>query len=144
MFIDNTQYQTNLVDVNNIRYLLCVNFYSNPNMITNLAEIIRRNIECLSLEFSAEDFSFMIKIKKTAMRKLKGFEHNPSYYYQTIAKIFKEYISNNEQVILHALKCSIPDKDPYMILRYIYDNQDIMANLCHVTCIFDNTLIIKL
>lgn len=145
MFIGGNQYQTNLVDVNSVRYLLCTNFYSNPNMIASLEEIIRRNIECLGIEFSAADFSYIVKIKKTAMRKFRGFDHNPSYYYQAIIpKIFKEYISTHEQFVLQALRHAHPDKNPYQVLQYIYSNEVIMANLCHVTCISDNTLVIKL
>lgn len=145
MFIGSTQYQTNLVDVNTMRYLLCTNFYCDPNMIANLKEIICRNIECLGIEFSITDYSYIVKIKKTVMRKLKGFDHNPSYYYQTIIpKIFKEYISTHEHIILQALRNMYPDKDPYQVLRHIYSNEAIMANLCHVTCISDNTLVIKL
>lgn len=145
MFIGSNQYQTNLVDVNSVRYLLCTNFYCKHNMIDSLKEIICRNIECLGVEFSVVDYSFIIKIKKTAMRRLRGFDHNPSYYYQTIIpKIFKEYISTYEQVVLQALRHAHPDKDPYQVLQYIYSNEAIMANLCHVTCISDNTLVIKL
>lgn len=145
MFIGSTQYQTNLVDVNTVRYLLCTNFYCKHDMIASLKEIIYRNIDCLGIEFSVVDYSYIVKIKKTAMRKFKGFDHNPSYYYQAIIpKIFKEYLSTHEQAVIQALRHAHPDKDPYQVLQYIYSNEAIMANLCHVTCISDNTLVIKL
>ena len=144
MFIENTQYQVDLATVNNIRYILCTNIYCNPTTIASLEEIIRRNIDCLGIEFSTENFSFMVKIKKTAMRKIKGFNHTPNFYYQTISKIFTEFISTYEQNILQAIKIKHPDVDPYQMLQYVYNNQAIMANLCHVTCISDNTIIIKL
>lgn len=145
MFIGSTQYQTNLVDVNTVRYLLCTNFYCNHSMIDSLKEIIYRNIDCLGIEFSVLDYSYTVKIKKTAMRKLNGFDHTPSYYYQTIIpRIFKEYLSTHEQAVIQAIRHAHPDKDPHRVLQYIYTNEAIMANLCHVTCISDNTLVIKL
>lgn len=144
MFIGNNQYQTDLGTINHIRCILFSNFYNDPNKIESLKEIISRNIECLGIEFSPAEFAFTIRIKKTAMRKLKGFDHNPNYYYQTVSKIFSEFISAHEYNILMGLKITHPDNDPHQMLQYIYNNRSIMANLCYVTCISDNTLVIKL
>ena len=84
MFIDSKQYKTDLVDVNNLRYLLFTNFYNNPNYIDMLKEIINKNIECLGIDYSFVDFAFTIKIKKTTMRKMYRFRHNPIFYHQFI------------------------------------------------------------
>lgn len=144
MFIDNTQYQTDLGTVNHIRCILFTIFYNDSTIIESLKEFISRNIECLGIDFSPTDFAFTIKIKKTAMRKLNGFEHCPRYYYQTVSKIFSEFISAHEHKLMLGLKITHPDVDPYQMLQYIYNNQAIMANLCYVTCISDNILVIKL
>lgn len=142
MFIENVRFSTNMTDINKIRYLLFTNFYNNSMYIEQLKEIINRHIECISVEYSSSDYTFTIKIKKTAMRKLPGFVHNPNYYYHTIPNIFKEFISNNKQSILHVLRMMY--NDPSQVLEQIYDNHFIMANLCHTTCIADNIVVIKL
>ena len=76
------------------------------------------------------------------MRKIHGFSHNPEFYYQFTSNIFKEFISTHEQKMLQVLKSRY--EDPHQVLNYIYSNPYIMANLCHVTCIADNIIVIKL
>lgn len=142
MFIENRQYRTdNLSVINDLRRIL-FSLYGNVSNIENLENIISRNIECIDIEFSFCDFSFIVKIKKTAMKKIRGFKHTPEFYYQIISNIFKEFVSSHEQEILQALR--IQYTDPYSVLQILYAHHSIMANLCHVTCIHDNILLIKL
>ena len=142
MFIDDKKYQTNLADINSLRYLLFTNFYNNMSYIQNLTEIISKNIECLGIDYSAFEYSFTIKIKKTAMRRMHLFKHKPDFYYQIIPAIFNEFIKNNEQEVLKAL--STRYDNPYRVLQYLYETPGFLANLCHLTCIDDNIIIIKL
>ena len=142
MFIDNKPYPSNLTDVDNMRYILNNTLYKDTNAIESLKQIITRYIDCLGIEFSPVNFTFTIKIKKTAMRKMSGFKHMSDYYYQTIPNIFREFISSHEQNVLQGLRTIYPD--PYSALQYYYNNISILANLCHLTCISDNIVIIKL
>lgn len=142
MFIENKQYKTDLVDIHNIRYLLFSHLYSNPVFIQNLTDIISRNIECLSVEYSPSKYTFTIKIKKTSMRKFHGFDHNPNFYYQLIPNIFLEFIKTNEQMVLECLRERYDN--PIDIINQLYANPYILSNICQVSCIADNILIIKL
>lgn len=142
MFIENKQYKTDLVDIHNLRYLLFSHLYSNPAFIQNLTDIISRNIECLSVEYSPSKYMFTIKIKKTSMRKFHGFDHNPNFYYQLIPNIFLEFIKTNEQIILECLRERYDN--PIDIINQLYANPYILSNICQVSCIADNILVIKL
>lgn len=142
MFIDNKLYSSNLIDIDNMRYILNNTLYRDMAAIECLKQIICKYIDCLGIEFSPSEFSFTIKIKKTSMRKISGFKHMPDYYYQTIPSIFKEFISSHEQNVLQGLRTIY--QDPYSALQYYYNNLSILANLCHLTCISDNIIIIKL
>lgn len=142
MIIDNRSYPTDLVDVNNVRYLLFTNLYSDANALAGLAEIISKHIECLSIDYNASTYTFTIKIKKTAMRRLHGFKHDPNFYYQAIPDIFFDFITANQEKVLKALACTYAN--PTEVLNSIYVNKFIMANLCHVSCISDNIIVIKL
>ena len=142
MIIDNQSYPTDLVDVNNMRYLLFTNLYSNANALIKLTEIIAKHIECLSIDYNAFNYTFTVKIKKTAMRRLHGFRHDPNFYYQIIPDIFSEFITANKDTILAALASSY--QNPTEVLNSIYMNKCIMANLCHISCISDNIIVIKL
>lgn len=142
MIIDNVKYPTNMVDIHNIRYLLFKNLYGDNAFIQSLTDAIARNIECLSIDYSASTYTFTIKIKKTAMRKVYGFDHDPNFYYQIVSNIFKEFIQYNEPAVCTVLGEIYPN--PKEVLNYLYINYLNMANLCHASCIADNILVIKL
>ena len=142
MFIEDKQYKIDLVDINNVRYLLFSNLYSNPVFIQNLSDIIARHIDCLSIEYSPTTYTFTVKIKKTSMRKLHRFYHDPSFYYQMIPGIFMEFIKGNEQIITKCLRERYDN--PEYVIAQLYTNPYNLANLCQVSCIADNILVIKL
>lgn len=143
MFIDKVNYQTNLVDIQNIRYLLFTNLYGNEAFINSLTGIISRYIDCLNIDYSASNYTYTIKIKKTAMRKNHGFDHNPKYYYQIIPNIFKEFIQINQSAILSVLNQKYANAQEIMN-SLICSDFYCLANLCQISCIADNILIIKL
>lgn len=143
MFIDKVNYQTNLIDIQNIRYLLFTNLYGNEAFINSLTGIITKHIDCLNVNYSATDFTYTIKIKKTAMRKNHGFDHNPRYYYQIIPNIFREFFQINQTAILSVLSQKYANAQE-IINSLITSNFYCLANLCQISCIDDNILIIKL
>ena len=139
---NNTQYQNDLIDINKIRYILFDAFYKNFAYMQNLTDIISKHIDCLSIDYSGSSYTYTIKIKKTAMRRYHGFKHDPIFYYSRIADIFKEFIISNEyEVALNMMKHY---EKPYEVLHYLYDNPALLANLCHISCIADNILVVKL
>lgn len=143
MFIDNVNYKTDLTDIQNIRYLLFLNLYGNKVYTDMLLNIISRHIDCLSIDYSPNEYTFTIKIKKTTMRKYHGFDHNPNYYYNTIHNIFKEFINQNSSVIEDILR-SNNYSNPKEIINKFNNGIYCIENLCHVSCIADNILVIKL
>lgn len=142
MFFDDRQFSTDLVQVNDVRYVLFTKLYSNMDCIQQLSNIISERIDCLGIEYNPNTFSFVIKIKKTAMRKNFKFSNQPTFYYGLIPDIFMMFIKNNEQAVLDGLKENY--EDPNSVLAYIYSNPGIMGNLCHVSCISDNIVVFKL
>lgn len=144
MFVNTTQYDTPImIDINKIRYILITNFYNEPSYIYSIKEIIARYIECNNIEFNLLDYSFNVKIKKTAMRKNREFRHNPEFYYPIVSNIFMEFLSNNRQAIINALYPIYGDRSS-IVLDIICCNHGVIANLCYLTCISDNLVIIKL
>ena len=68
-----------------------------------------------------------------------------NFYYRLISKIFYDLITSNEYIILDALrKVGYINPDPKLLLDDALKNPKNLANLCNVTCISDNILIIKL
>lgn len=147
MIINDTNYRVDLTYIDNIKYLIFTNLffsnlYENNTYIQDLTEIISKHIDCLSIDFSKTNYMFIIKIKKTSMKKIRGFSHEPNFYYQIISEIFDEFIHKNENVILSILSQNY--SDPERALQYLYSNTYILANFCHVSSITDNMLTIKL
>lgn len=146
MNVNNKQYNINLTSINTLRYLLFTNFYSDRNYIDQMLNIIQTNIECLDINFDPQFFTVTVKIKKTAMRKMPKFKHEPNYYYMPIQNIFKQFIQANEVLVRTYLSRTLGDDmtAAQSYLNYLYATPSILANLCHVSCMADNILVIKL
>lgn len=146
MNVNNKQYDINLTSINTLHYLLFTNFYSDRNYIDQMLNIIRANIECLDINFDPQFFTVTVKIKKTAMRKIPKFKHEPNYYYMPIQNIFKQFIQANEVLVRAYLSRTLGDDmtAAQSYLNYLYATPSILANLCHVSCMADNILVIKL
>ena len=121
----------------NLRYLMCAHIYGNHNNIIELMESIRKSIDPVSIEFDSGTYAFYIKIKKTNMKRYKGFSNIPEFYYSHfIIPVFFEFISNHYNELL-----ALSDK---ALLDNTLINQTPLINICHVTCISDNMVIVKL
>lgn len=139
----NMHYQNNLSTVNDLRYILFTNFYNDINKIEVLKQTIMEAIECLSIDYIPNQFSFLIKVKKTAMRKrYHGFVNNPIFYYNIIQSIFCRFVQLNENDILKILSNKYPN--PNDVLLSFINNPAILTNLAMVTCMDDNVVMIKL
>ena len=144
MIIGNTAYSTtDLGDVLVFRHCI-FNLFQNNNYIQQLKDIISRHIDCLEIRYDQCTFTFYIKIKKTAMRKCHGFNHDPIFYYSKIQDIYKEFISCNENYIIPAVTQELHMTSPNEVSRLIYERSPMLANLCHVSCISDNVVVIRL
>lgn len=129
-------------EISSLRQLFFSKFYNDSNYILELLEIIRNIFDPISIEFDGTKYAYYIKIKKTSMRKLKGFAHVPEFYYTNfINKIISAFICNHMSDITRSLT-NISDPN-YFMVRLLNDAYA-MASLCNVTCISDNILIIKL
>lgn len=131
-----------LKDIVNLRLILFKKYYNNELYINTLAELISSKMECLSIEYDNVTCSFIVKIKKTAMKKSNAaFTHCPEYYYYIMSTVFYEFIKYNENVIAHELLAYMDN--PYDFLNDLY-NSKAMYNICAITCINDNAVIVKL
>jgi hypothetical protein len=142
MYIDDRDYRTDLASVNNIRYLFFVYLYNDPAYIESLKDIITRHIDCLSIDYEPTEYAYVLKIKKTAMRKIHGFNNDPTFYYPIIDEIFREFMNTHRDKIVSIL--SIRYDDPNEAFNSVLDKDYTMANMCFISCISDNMVYIKL
>ena len=143
MFIGQNQFDVDLSTINNVRHLIFTNLYLDGRYIQNLIDIISKHIESLGLEFNPNAYTITVNVKKTYIRKTYGarFKHEPDFYYQFISNIFIEFFNTNKNKIIEVL--STVYQDPYAIFNQIITSP-MIGNLCHVTCLCDKILVIKL
>ena len=143
MFIGTNEFNIDLSLINNIRHLIFTNLYSDVRYIQNLVDTISRHIENLGMEFNPNNYTITINVKKTSIRKTYGarFRHEPNFYYQFISNIFTEFFNTNKDKIIEVI--STVYQDPYTEFNQIATSP-MIGNLCHVTCLSDKILVIKL
>lgn len=112
----------------NLRYIL-IKYIYNKESISELGEIIKKYIPCLNLEFDENRYTFTLKIKKTEIRKIPGFTHDPIFYYKLLSTVFMEFVN-------------LKIKEIASILQNIPYNE--VSTLYTVTCIGENLITIKL
>lgn len=142
MFIGTKEFDTDISKVNTIRELIFTGLYSEAT-VQNLMTTIYKHIDCLSIEFNPSTYTITANVKKTSMRKIYGarFRHEPNFYYQFIANIFAEFFTNHKEKIVELLATVY--QDPYEVFDKIVCSP-LMSNLCHITCLSDKILVIKL
>ena len=124
--------------VSSLRSTFNSHLYSDQAIILNLLEIMQRDINPISIEFDAVNYAFFIKIKKTNMNKTKGFNNTPEYYYNNfIIPVFLEFMNSYRNQILGV------GVDPFLF-DMVLNNPSTLLNICHVTCLSDNMVSIKL
>lgn len=145
----NTVYEQNLKSDNdmyvfgNIRVLFHNTIYNDSLCITTLTSYIQKYIDCISIEYNNERKAFFIKIKKTTMKKLSKFENTSNYYYGMIDKIFREFITENPNIIINAFSTN-GEPNPSTMYAYLYTNMDKLILLCNIVCTGSNYLTIYL
>ena len=144
MFIGNNQFDVELSLINNVRHLIFTNLYlMDVRYIQSLIEIISKHIDSLGCEFNPNTYTITVNVKKTSIRKVYGarFKHEPNFYYKFISNIFTEFFNTNKNKIIEVLATAY--SDPYAVFNQIMNNQ-MIGNICHVTCLSDKILVIKL
>lgn len=143
MYFQDHHYKTDLADVNTIRTALHTTIYSNPIYMTELQNRISAALEVLSIEFNPNEFAIYTRIKKTGMRRFHGFRQNPDFYYQITPHIFASLIADHRCELINTLSnTGVPNAT--QVIESLISNHQMLANLCHVTCIADNIVIFKL
>ena len=127
----------------NIRTLFHNTIYNNSQCINKLTEYVQKYIDCISIEYNNEYRSIFIKIKKTTMKRHSKFENSSQYYYGMMEKVFREFITENPNIIIDALSMS-GEPNPSTLYSYLYNNMDKVILLCNIVCTGNNYLTIYL
>lgn len=157
MFVGNVNYEINncpisMHELNRIRYYLLLGVYPNEYFGNELKKCIANKLDCLNIDYDPVSYTVTIKVKKTGLKKSalpNDFYRNPRLYYErVISDALNDLLFNNELIsdsMKNILRIICNSKEEYFHkLEFIKNNKLISANLCQLSYISDNILILKL
>lgn len=133
--------------VSKLRSLLLANMYSKDIIIIELIECIRSVMDPMSIDFDISNYSFCIKFKKSAMKKMgiAGMPNMPLFMVQSfIIDIFSSFINNHRQEIESIISDNNLSNNARETVNILLSNRSPLVNICMVTAISDNVFVIKL
>ena len=133
--------------VSKLRSLLLSNMYSKDIIIIELIEYIRSIMDPMSIDFDISNYSFCIKFKKSAMKKMgiAGMSNMPLFMVQNfIIDIFVSFINNHRQEIESIISDNHLSDNARETVNILLSNRSPLVNICMVTAISDNVFVIKL
>lgn len=133
MYIEGMPYETPLSKYHKLREFLLTRVYSNIGNVQYIMDLIGSKIDCLDISYDATRFTICINIKKTTMRRAKGYKASSIYYYGVMNSVFNDFFTNNPYITAAAnnwIGTSITD------MKY--------ENLINVYCIGDKAVEIRL
>ena len=133
MYINNQNYPTSFNSYYKLRELMMTNVYNSIGNINTIINLIASKIDCLDISYDATRFTICINIKKTTMRRTKGYNASSMYYYGVMNSVFTDFLSSNP-VINTAAECWIGSSIHGMNFE----------NICQVYCIGDKAVEIRL
>lgn len=136
MFIHGTSYPTDLHLVQSIRS--CLLRHYTLDVIVLMESYINRTIECIDITYNSFNYSFTIKIRKSAMKK-KSFKHTVTFYYDLMMKAMYSFYSENRELIVHMLRDEF-GLDADAIYDSIIENPIQLYNLFHIYCLSNYTM----
>lgn len=136
--------------VSKLRPLLLSNMYSKDIIIIELIECIRSIMDPMSIDFDISNYSFCIKFKKSAMKKMgiAGMSNMSLFMVQNfqnfIIDIFVSFINNHRQEIESIISDNHLSDNARETVNILLSNRSPLVNICMVTAISDNVFVIKL
>lgn len=136
MYINNQNFYTaNLKYYQNIRDYMVLNMYPRPGVVDEIINLISSKIDCLDISFDSMRYEINIAIKKTTMRRAKGYKASTMYYYGIMNSVFRDFFTNHPEYFTH-MKLNVNGIGEDSIINF--------DNICQVNCIGDKYVTIKL
>ena len=113
--------------------------YSDEN-IASLVEKINVMLDAFSVQFI--NGSINIKTKKSCMKKIPNYNHNPNFYYMYLAPVFMEFYQSMADTVIPLYNTTYNDNIDYTVY-----NGMLMQNLVYlinIHTIQDNIIIVNL
>lgn len=136
MYIYGIPYRTDLKLYHSLRDYMLYNVYPRENCIEDIMKLISSKIDCLDIWFDTMRYEININIKKTTMRRAKGYKASSMYYYGIMNSVFKDFFELHPEFINPI--------NTYVGIDLTTFDESKFDNLCQINCIGDKNVNIKL
>ena len=133
MYINQQNYATDFNAYYRLRDFMIKNVYSNIDNINTIINMISSKIDCLDISYDTSRFTICINIKKTTMRRAKGYNASSIYYYGIMNSVFTDFFNSNQNITIAAINWV---GSPINEMKF--------ENICQVYCIGDKAVEIRL
>lgn len=136
MYINSISYMADLIMRQQFKKAMQNTIY--PKYLGEIGNLINGKVDCLDVvcqQCPPYFFEIRITIKKTTMRRCKGYSADSLYYYSLMNEVFDEFFTNNPEAArsisaIYGLS-----------VEWLYHN---FTGLCDVNCIGDKLVTIRL
>lgn len=136
MYINSISYMADLIMRQQFKKAMQNTIY--PKYLGEIGNLINNKVDCLDVvcqQCPPYFFEIRITIKKTTMRRCKGYSADSLYYYNLMNEVFDEFFTNNPEAArsisaIYGLS-----------VEWLYHN---FTGLCDVNCIGDKLVTIRL
>lgn len=137
-------FKVDLANINQTRAILYQNVYNTLENIQLFKNIIQKHIDCIGdIVFDPCTYTFTIKVRKSFITKFPSHRHESDCYYRVVSAIMVELLSYFKINLISAF--SQIYIDPVSMYRDIVSQTVYpLSNLCHIVCIGDSLIQIKL
>lgn len=136
MYIYGIPYPTDLKIYHSLRDYMVFNVYNHEEYINAIINLISNKIDCLDIGFDTMRYEININIKKTTMRRAKGYKASSMYYYGIMNSVFKDFFELYPNIAANVRAFAGIDLSNFDASKY--------DNLCQINCIGDKIVTIKL
>lgn len=136
MYIQNVNYRTQIDALQKARYIM-IAIMANPTYRQTILDLIANKVDCLGIYYDEDRHEINITVKKTTMKRAKGYKPNTMYYYGIMSMVFGDFFANNPDIIMQMqMNTGI---DLYGITSQNFTG----LSFCEVYCIGDKSVNIR-
>lgn len=134
-----------------VRNILAKYFFKRPEVQESFIRLLESNLDVIKCEYIPEQQMYVVKIKKTSIRKMPNYRPEASFYYNILGDIVRNLLAMHKTLVLTCFSTEIDKiaslypnefiiRVPYLLYDDIMLNHIVLSNLMNIQCVSDNII----
>lgn len=131
-----------------VRNILSRTLFRRSDVQNKFMQLLYTYIDILKCEYSPEQLTYTIKVKKTSVKRMPNYRPEVSFYYNIIGNIMRDLLTQFKDIVVDLFQIHIfgANKNAYIDAYNLYNmivsdqSRFNLANLANVQCISDNII----